>query len=111
MTVAVCLHSVFTVWLKPEPTEPLLGLHAALWTAVSYEQDFEPRIGRFTPHLSVGQVRGRGDRDRLVEQLQATWKPVKLTLSAVHLISRRDPPDDILRVVHTIPLHGGDSQG
>lgn len=94
----------FTVWLKPEPTEPLLDLHAALWTAVSYEQDFEPRIGRFVPHLSVGQVRGRAERDRLVEELQAAWRPVQFTLTAVHLISRGDPPDDVFSVVKTIQL-------
>ena len=94
----------FTVWLKPEPTRPLLDLHAAVWTPISYEQDFEPRLGRFTPHLSVGQVRGRAERDRLVEQLQASWTPLTFQLAEVHLISREHSPDDAFQVIQTIRL-------
>jgi len=96
----------YTVWLKPEPTEPLLDLHAALWTAVSYDSDFEPRIGRFVPHMSVGQVRGKAKRDRLVAELQAAWEPITFRVSEVHFISRRDPPDDVFRVIQTIGFGG-----
>lgn len=99
----------YTVWLKPEPTEPLLDLHAALWTAVSYDSDFEPRIGRFVPHLSVGQVRGKAKRDRLVAELQAAWKPIQFSVSEVHFISRGDPPDDVFRVMKTIEFGRADA--
>jgi 2'-5' RNA ligase len=96
----------YTVWLKPEPTKPLLDLYTALRTAVSYESDFEPRIGRFVPHLSVGQVRGKAKRDRLVADLQTAWKPIQFRVSEVHFILRGDPPDDIFRVIQTISFGG-----
>ena len=94
----------FTVWLKPEPAEPLLDLHAAIWTAVSFDEDFAPRIGKFTPHLSVGQVRGRTQRDELVAKLQKDWKQLRFSVSAVYLIARKDPPNDTFEIVETVVL-------
>jgi 2'-5' RNA ligase len=94
----------FTVWLKPEPNESLLDLHAAAWTAVSFDEDFAPRIGKFTPHLSVGQVRGRTQRDELVEKLQKDWKPLSFPVSAVQLIARKDPPNDTFEIAETVAL-------
>lgn len=44
----------YTVCLVPEPDEPIRDLHAAVWTAVAYDEEYEPRIDRFKPHLSVG---------------------------------------------------------
>jgi 2'-5' RNA ligase len=98
----------YTVWLKPETeTEfQVNDVHAAVWTAVSHDEDYEPRIERFTPHLSIGQVRGRDRRDELVAELQTSWAPVMFQVSEVHFIARGNPPNDIFRVEKTIPFGG-----
>jgi 2'-5' RNA ligase len=93
-----------TVWLKPEPDESLADLHAVVWAAVSYDEDFKPRVGRFTPHLSVGQVRGRERRDKLLLELRSCWSPIRFRVTQIEFIARGDPPDDIFRVTQTIPL-------
>jgi hypothetical protein len=54
--------------------------------------------------LSVGQVQGREEMHRLVEELQAGWKPVSFRVEHVSIIWRRDPPDDVFRVAEEIPL-------
>ena len=92
----------FTFWLKPEPNETLLDLHAAIWTAIPFDEDFAPRIGKFTPHLSVGQVRGRTQRDELVAKFQHDWQPLSFSVASVHLIARKDPPNDTFEIVETI---------
>lgn len=94
----------YTMWLKPETeTEfQLNDVHADVWTAVSNDENFQPRIERFTPHLSVGQVRGRERRDKLVADLQAGWEPVTFRVSEVHFIVRGNPPNDIFRAEKTI---------
>jgi 2'-5' RNA ligase len=94
----------FTVWLKPEPEEPLANLHAVVWAAVSYDEDFEPRIGRFTPHLSVGQIRGRERRHKLLLELRSCWAPIRFRVSQIEFIARGDSPDDVFRVTHAIPF-------
>jgi len=94
----------FTVWLTPEPDESVRDLHAAVWTAVSCDEDHEPRIERFTPHLSVGQVRGRRWRDELLEELASSWQPVRFRVSEVYFIVRDNPPDDVFRTAQTIRL-------
>jgi 2'-5' RNA ligase len=98
----------YTVWLTLEPYEAIRDLHAAVWTALSCDEDYEPRIGRFTPHLSVGQVRGRHRRQELLDELANSWQPVSFRVSEMHFIDRNDPPDDVFRVARTIRL-GGDN--
>ncbi|KKM66593.1 hypothetical protein LCGC14_1479650 [marine sediment metagenome] len=94
----------YTVWLAPEPEEPLLDLHAAVWTAVSRQDEFAPVIGRFKPHLSVGQARGTASMVKLVDELQADWTPVRFAVSAVHLIWRGNGRDDAFRIAKSLPL-------
>lgn len=49
----------YTLWLVPEPVEPILDLHTAL-CPIAHEDAYEldRAIWHFKPHLSVGQVRG-----------------------------------------------------
>ena len=94
----------YTVWLRPEPQEPLIALHEALSKAYLGERSSSPG-NRFQPHLSVGQVQGKGKMNRLVEELQAAWKPVTFRVDRVSLIWRRDPPDDVFRVADEILLN------
>ena len=87
----------YTVWLQPEPPEPLVELQAALLKASSGQSN--PSSGkRFQPHLSVGQVQGKERMNCLVEELQAAWQPMTFRVDRVSFIWRRDPPDDVFRI-------------
>ena len=92
-----------TVWLAPEPAAQLVALQTALWRVVPDCDDTRKQSGGFTPHLSVGQVPGAG-ADALLEALQARWEAVSFTASAVQLIWRADPPDDIFHVGEQLSL-------
>jgi 2'-5' RNA ligase len=94
----------YTLWLKPEPEEPLVALQGPLWSACWEEEAPRPTWGRFRPHLSVGQARGRPAMLLLIDGLRRHWQPVTFEVECVSLIRREDPPDDIFRVAHQIPL-------
>jgi 2'-5' RNA ligase len=60
----------YTVWLKPEPEETLIALQRAVWSACWEGEAPRPTRGRFRPHLSVGQARGRPAMIRLLDGLR-----------------------------------------
>ena len=60
----------------------------------------------FTPHLSVGQVRGEQRMLALQQGLQAAWQPITFTVREVNLIWRGEPPDDVFRIGQTVRLAG-----
>jgi 2'-5' RNA ligase len=94
----------YTLWLKLEPDEPLIVLQRAVWSACWEGEAPRPTWGRFRPHLSVGHARGRPAMLRLLDGLRRSWQPVAFPVKSVSLISREDPPDDVFRVAHRIPL-------
>jgi 2'-5' RNA ligase len=94
----------YTLWLKPEPEEPLVALQGALWSACWEGEAPRPTWSRFRPHLSVGQARGRPAMLRLLDVLRRYWQPVTFLVEHVSLIRREDPPDDVFQVAHWIPL-------
>jgi 2'-5' RNA ligase len=96
----------YTLWLRPELEEPLIALQRALRAACWEAEPPRPIWSRFRPHLSIGQARGRPAMLRLLEQFRRSWQPVTFTVEAVSLIRREDPPDDVFRVVHRVPLGG-----
>ena len=91
----------YTIWLRPDPEQPLVELFELLSRAL---ERVSSSRRRFQPHLSVGQVQGKARMERLVQELQTTWKPTSFRVDRVALIWRRDPPDDVFRVSETIPL-------
>jgi len=97
----------YTLWLAPEPAEPVLDLHASLCPIV-YEDayDLDHAIWNFTPHLSVGRARGTANMVDLLQELQAHWSPIRFRVDSVQLIYRNDRPDDAFRVDRSLPLRG-----
>ena len=93
----------FTVWLRPEPEEPLVKLQAALRQAM-HEAGGSGTSKPFQAHLSVGQVTGRAKMVALVAQLHAVWSPLRVRIPSVAMICRNEPPDDVFRVAAEIPL-------
>ncbi|MDC3960949.1 2'-5' RNA ligase family protein [Polyangium jinanense] len=78
----------FTVWLDPEPHEPILALHAALVQVVPDCDDTARPAGGFKPHLSVGQANGDGELARFLGEVESTWMPIAFKVHAVALIAR-----------------------
>jgi 2'-5' RNA ligase len=94
----------YTLWLSPEPKEAMIELQTALWEVFPDCDEVRRFESGFTPHLSVGQVRGRQAMEDLLSAWERAWAPVQFRVSAVSLIWRADPPDDVFRVGHTIKL-------
>jgi len=93
----------YTIWLRPEPEEPLVKLQAALCQSMQ-EAGGSGTSKPFQPHLSVGQVTERAKMLTLVDQLHAAWCPLRVRISSVFMIWRNKPPDDVFRVAAEIPL-------
>ena len=97
----------YTLWLAPEPAEPILDLHAALCPIVHEDPyDLDRAIWHFKPHLSVGQVRGTANMVQLLQELQVDWSPIRFSVRSVQLIRRDDPPDDVFRIERQLRLLG-----
>jgi 2'-5' RNA ligase len=94
----------YTLWLAPEPKDPLVRLQAVLGSVVPDCDDVVRHRDGFTPHLSVGQVCGQRQLLTLRQELQTAWQPVAFTVCEVSLIWRGEPPDDVFRVAQTVRL-------
>ncbi len=94
-----------TVWLEPrcDPPDALRQLQAALSDMFPRcdEQRTKSRAG-FTPHLTVAQLPADAPREELLQRWGAGWEPIRFTVDALALISRRG--DDPFVVRHAIPL-------
>ena len=94
----------YTLWLAPEPKGTLIELQTALWRVFPDCDDTRRFASGFTPHLSVGQARDREQMLDLVAAQGRDWTPITFEVSAVSLIWRDHPPDDVFRVARTISL-------
>lgn len=93
-----------TVWLAPEPPEPLIELHSAFRQVFPECDDLDSHHAGYTPHLSVGQARGSPARKRLLARLQDSWNPVRFRIDTICLLSRAEPPNDIFKPAKAFPL-------
>jgi 2'-5' RNA ligase len=73
----------YTIWLAPEPDDAL---------------------ERFTPHLSVAQVRGAALLEELMSSLRESWQPIVFRATQVSLIWRDAKPNDVFQVDRSVPL-------
>lgn len=120
MVPAVCrklcawrLHSWRTqpLLLSSPHAAELLEVQAALARAFPQCGDLSTnagrRIQRFTPHLSLGQWRTRGDVVAAMQRHAASWQPVTFQAAGVALISRHGF-DDPFSVQWWVPFGGGE---
>ena len=95
----------FTVYLTPEPSQPILDLQRVLLSITPDCDDTSRHPGGFHPHLSVGQFRGSQEALReLLDSLRSTWSPLNFQAREVSLIWRGEPPDDVFRVGRKVGL-------
>lgn len=95
----------YTLWLAPEPKEPIVILQQRIHQLVPDCDDVTRFKNGFTPHLSVGQVTGKSAMLKLKEALQTGWNPISFKVNKVYFIWRNEPPDDVFRVSHRIKLN------
>lgn len=88
-----------TMWIAPEPPEPLVDLQDALVEPFPDCDDTSNYPGGFRPHLSVGQTR---DPLRVLPSLQSNWSPIRFRATEVTLIVR--DPTGVFHVDRTVPL-------
>jgi 2'-5' RNA ligase len=81
-------HARYTMWLEPEPPEPVIDLHRRLHRRFPGCDDTARFRSGFTPHLSVGQISGQAKLHRRLSRLQASWQPIEWTVDTVSLIYR-----------------------
>jgi 2'-5' RNA ligase len=94
----------YTLWLAPEPRQPVVALQETLWQVVPECNEVRRFAQGFTPHLSIGQVVGRGQAEALRERLHHHWQPPSFWAREVSLIWRDDPPEDVFRVDRHLAL-------
>jgi 2'-5' RNA ligase len=97
-------HQSCTIWLAPDPPEPLIRLQTEVWRLVPDCTEVRDFPGDFTPHLSVGQAAGRKAALARVEEWQGSWRPLRFKVSEISLLARNDPPDDVFRVEGVLSL-------
>ena len=101
--------SRFTMWLEPEPMNPLRALHRQLHQRFPGCDDTARFRSGFTPHLSVGQVSGQAKLHRRLSRLQASWQPLEWAVDTVSLIYRAGHTP--FQVYRTFRLGTGASPG
>ena len=97
-------HRSCTIWLAPDPPEPVIRVQTALWRLVPDCGEVRDHPGGFTPHLSVGQAPRRKAALERVEKWQAAWTALKFRVGEIFLLGRNDPPDDVFRVQAVLSL-------
>ena len=78
----------YTLWLDPEPNDLVISLQSELLKIVPDCNDVNKIKKTFIPHLSVGQVKGKGTLTTTLNALQASWKELNFSLKNIFFISR-----------------------
>ena len=94
----------FTMWLDPQPSEPLVKVQAALQELFPDCREVANFENGFVPHLSVGQARGGRFLEMRMNEVLSWWRPLEFTVSEVALVAR--PEDGRFEVDRTVPLGG-----
>ena len=97
-------HQNYTIWLDPEPNNSVNQLQAELLKVVPNCDDINKHKNGFTPHLSVGQIKGKQKLIQTIERLQASWRKLNFTLNSVFFISRENVKNSKFEITKKILL-------
>ena len=90
----------YTLWLNPEPKSDLTDIYLSVRKCIK-ENFREDSTNNFTPHLTIGRVKGETEFNKVYEELKKIWKPTKFRFDKISLICRDDPPNDKFKVAET----------
>lgn len=93
-----------SLWLDPQPREPLEDLYAALVAKFPHLDTAQRFEAGFTPHLSVGQTRTLVLGRHLADALNETWQPLTFTADALTVLRRTS--NDPFEVAYRVSLTG-----
>jgi len=95
----------YTIWLNPEPKHKVVELQEKLLNQAPDCNDANKFKGGFTPHLSVGQVKGKSKFNSLFNQLQEKWNQIAFSVDKIALIWRnKENPKDPFKTIKEIGL-------
>ena len=97
-------HQRYTIWLKPEPTLTIKNLQSRLLEIVPKCNDVIKHKSGYTPHLSVGQVEGKNNLEKIINNLQASWKGLIFDVKEIYFISRKNSKESMFKIEKKILL-------
>ncbi|MFW9827668.1 MAG: 2'-5' RNA ligase family protein [Candidatus Thorarchaeota archaeon] len=78
----------YTLWLNTEPLDLIKNLQATILEIVPECNDVNKYKRGFTPHLSIGQIKGKKKLEETLNMLQKKWNPIQFLLDEIYFISR-----------------------
>jgi len=99
-------HQNFTIWLVPEPSISIVNLQSKILKLVPDCNEVTLYRRGFTPHLSVGQIKGKGYLYDLINTLQNSWSDLKFEVNSIYFISREKDKLAKFQIQKQINLHG-----
>jgi len=94
----------FTMWLAPEPADPVVALQSALLECAPDCNDVNLHAGGFRPHLSLGQARSAAELEDRMNRIRAVWQPMRFVVREIALIRRGPDRADPFQVDRLIPF-------
>jgi len=83
-------HQNYTMWLNPEPKELLIEPQTNLVKIVPACNDVNNYKNGYTPHLSIGQIKGKNKLHKTISELESKWKQLSFVLKEIYFISREN---------------------
>ena len=97
-------HQNYTVWIAPEPKDPIIELQRSILKLVPDCDDVNRHKNGFTPHLSIGQVKGKSKLVNVMKELQVSWKSFKTKINEIYFIARTSEKKSSFEIKKRIPL-------
>jgi len=93
----------YTLWLKPGPPDKIIELQKKLLEYVPECDDVRKFKTGFTPHLSLGQIKGKSNLHSVKKELEYNWKPLSFIVKDIALIWRnKENPRDPFEVIENV---------
>jgi len=83
-------HQKYTLWLNPEPNTSIIYLQAEILKIVPDCEDVNRYKNGFKPHLSVGQIKGKNNLQKILSDLRLEWEEITFSLNIIYFISREE---------------------
>jgi RNA 2',3'-cyclic 3'-phosphodiesterase len=93
-----------TLWVSPSPPDRIIAVQEALQMAFPGCDETSRHETGYVPHLSLGSFQNRTTARVTRDQLEDTWRPLKVSLPHVALIARSGYEKDPFRVVAQVPI-------
>lgn len=95
-------HQNFTIWIAPEPKNSITNLQKSFQLLVPDCNEVNLYKSGFSPHLSVGQIKGKKFLLDTIQQLETKWHEIKFTLNKIYFIAREKCKESLFQVKKVI---------